>query len=58
MSALSLAKIDKYVSLTAEEILSSDQSRIKEQAEFTYSLLCKAFEKQIKNNRRSRSVTS
>ena len=31
-----------------EEILSSDQSRIIEQAKFTYSPLRKSFEKQIK----------
>ena len=34
--------------LTGEEILPSDQSRIIEQARFTYSALGKAFEKQIK----------
>ena len=34
--------------LTGEEILPSDQSRIIEQANFTYSPLGKAFEKQIK----------
>ena len=47
-SALSLGKIDKYKYLTDEEILPSDQSRIIEQAELTYSPLLKAFEKQIK----------
>ena len=31
-----------------EEILSPDQSRVTEQAKFTYSHLGKAFEKQIK----------
>ena len=31
-------------------MLSSDQSRIIEQAKFTYSSLGKAFEKQIKTN--------
>ena len=35
--ALSPGKIDKYEYLTGEEILPSDQSRILEQAKFTYS---------------------
>ena len=48
MSALSSGKIDKYEFLTGEEILSSDQSRTIEQANFTYSPLRKACEKQIK----------
>ena len=48
ISALSSGKIDKYEYLTGEEILPSDQSRIIEQAKFTYSPLAKAFEKQIK----------
>ena len=47
ISALSSAKIDKYKYLTGEEILPSDQSRIIEQAKFTYSPLGNAFEKQI-----------
>ena len=37
----------KYEYLTGEEILPSNQSRIIEQVKFTYSLLGKAFEKQI-----------
>ena len=41
ISALSSGKIDKYEYLTGEEILPSDQSRIIEQANFTYSLLGK-----------------
>ena len=45
LSALSSGKIDKYEYLTGEEILPSDQSRIIEQARFTYSPLGKAFEK-------------
>ena len=45
ISALSSGKIDKYEYLTGEEILPSDQSRIIEQAKFTYSPLGKAFEK-------------
>ena len=48
VSALSSRKIDKYEFLTGEEILPSDQSRIIEQAKFTYSPLGKAFEKQTK----------
>ena len=44
-STLSSGKIDKYGLLTGEEILSFDQSRIIEEAKFTYSLLVKAFEK-------------
>ena len=39
-------KIDKYECLTGEEILPSDQSRIIEQAKFTYSPLGKVLEKQ------------
>ena len=47
-SALSSGKIDKYEYLTGEEILPSDQSRIIEQAKFTFSALGKAFEKETK----------
>ena len=47
-SALSSGKIDKYEYLTGDEILPSDQSRIIEQAKFTYSPLSKTFEKQVK----------
>ena len=45
ISALSLGKVDKYEYLTGEQIVSYDQSRIIEQAKFTYSPLRKAFEK-------------
>ena len=48
ISASSSGKIDKYEFLTGEEILPSNQSRIIEQAKFTYSPLGKAFEKQTK----------
>ena len=48
ISGLSSGKINKYEYLTDEEILPSGQSRILEQAKFTYSPLGKAFEKQIK----------
>ena len=48
ISTLPSGKIDKYEYLTVEEILPSDQSRIIEQAKFTYSSLRKAFEKPIK----------
>ena len=47
-SALPSGKIDKYEYLTGDEILPSDQSRIIEQAKFTYSPLSKTFEKQVK----------
>ena len=47
--ALSSGKIDKYEYLTVEEILSSNQQQIIEQAKFAYSPLGKAFEKQTKN---------
>ena len=39
--------------LTGEEILPSDQSRITEQAKFTYSPLGKAFGKQIKTRNKT-----
>ena len=48
ISALSSGTIDNYEYLTGEEILSSYQRRVIEQAKFTYSLLEKAYEKQTK----------
>ena len=48
MSALSPGKIDEYEYLTGEEILPYNQQQIIEQTKFTYSLLGKTFEKQIK----------
>ena len=48
ISALSSGKIHKYEYLTGEDILPSNQQQIIEQARFIYSLLGKAFEKQIK----------
>ena len=42
-SALSSGKIDKYEFVIDKEILSSDQSRITEQAHFTYSQRSKTF---------------
>ena len=48
ISALSSGKIHKYEYLTGEDILPPNQQQIIEQAKFTYSLLGKAFEKQIK----------
>ena len=48
ISALSSEKIDKYEYLTGEEILPSDQRRVIEQANFTYSPIGKALEKQSK----------
>ena len=48
ISTWSSGKIHKYEYLTGEDILSSNQQQIIEQAKFTYSPLGKAFEKQIK----------
>ena len=48
ISALSSGKIEKYEYLTGKELLPSDQSRMIEQANFTYSPLGKAFKTQIK----------
>ena len=48
ISALSSSKFHKYEYLTGEDILSSNQQQIIEQARFTYSPFGKAFEKQIK----------
>ena len=50
ISALSLGKIDKCEYFTGEEILPSNQKQIIEQDKFTYFLLGKAFEKQIKTS--------
>ena len=57
-SALSSGKIDKYEYLTDEEILPSNQGQVIEQAEFTYSLLGKALEKQRKNDWTTRRKTN
>ena len=46
ISALSSGKIDKYEYLTGEKILPFKQWQTKEQANFAYSLLSNAFEKQ------------
>ena len=51
ISALSSGKIDTYEYLTGEEILSSNQQQILEQAKFTYFLLGKAFDEQIKTTK-------
>ena len=48
ISALLSGKVHKYEYLTGEDILPSNQQQIIEQAKFTYSLLGKDFEKQIK----------
>ena len=48
ISVLWSGKIDKYEFCTDEEILPSDQRRVKKQAKLTYSPLEKAFEKQTK----------
>ena len=50
ISALLSGKIDKYEYLTGNKILPPDQSRVLEQAKFTYSPLGKVFEKEIKTN--------
>ena len=46
--ALLSGKNDTYEHLTGEEIIPSDEGRVSEQANFTYSPLGKAFQKQIK----------
>ena len=48
ISVLSFRKIEKYEYLTGEEIFPSNQRQIIGQANFTYSPLAKAFEKQKK----------
>ena len=48
ISALSSEKIDKNEYFTVKEILESDQSRLIDQAKFTYSPLGKALEKKKK----------
>ena len=48
ISALSSGEIHKYEYLTGEDILTSNQQQIIEQAKFTYSPSGKAFGKQIK----------
>ena len=48
ISALWSGKIHKYEYLTGEDILSSNQNQIIEQARFTYFPLGKAFDQQIK----------
>ena len=60
ISALSSEKINKYEYLAGEEILFSKQSRMIEEAKFTYSPLGKAFEKQTKTieDQREKQVES
>ena len=48
ISALSSGKLHEYEYLTGEDILPTNQQQIIEQTKFTYSLLGKAFDKQIK----------
>ena len=48
ISPLSSGKIYKYEYFTGEEMLPPDQSRVIEQAKFSYSSSDKAFERQIK----------
>ena len=49
ISALSSVKIDHFGYLTGEKILPPDPKKVIDPAKFTYSLLLKAFEKQIKS---------
>ena len=48
IAAWSSVKFDQSKNLIGEVIFSSDQKRLTERAEFTYSPLGKAFEKQTK----------
>ena len=48
ISAWSSGKLHKYEYLTGEDILPSNQQQLILQAKFTYSLLGKDFENQIK----------
>ena len=60
-SALSSGKIDKYEYLTGKEIIPFDQSKIIEQARFTYSPLRKAFknkQNQLKNKKNNKYILS
>ena len=50
-SALSSGKIDKYVGLIGKGILATDKSITIEQANFTYSSLGKALEKQTETTK-------
>ena len=51
ISSLSSGNIDRYEYITGEQILPSNQSRMIEQANFSYSSLAKAFEKQTKTKK-------
>ena len=48
ISTWSWGEINKYEYLTSEEILLYNQKQIIKQTKFTYSLLRKVFEKQVK----------
>ena len=48
ISALSSGNIHEYEYLTSEDVLRSNQQQVTQQVRFTYSLLGKAFKKQIK----------
>ena len=58
ISVLSSEKIDKYEYLTGEEIISLNQRKKIGQATFTYYLLGKAFEKQIKTRKKKKFFRS
>ena len=45
---MSSKKFNKYEYLTGEDILASNQKQMIQQAKFTYCLLGKAFEKEMK----------
>ena len=58
ISAFSSKKFNKYEYLTGEEILSSNQKEMIEQAKFTYFFFRKRFRKTNENNWKSRRKTS
>ena len=51
ISSLWSGNIDRYEYITGEQILPFNQSRMIEQANFSYSSLAKAFEKQTKTKK-------
>ena len=53
ISSLWSGNIDRYEYITGEQILPFNQSRMIEQANFSYSSLAKAFEKQTKKTKKT-----
>ena len=53
ISSLWSGNIDRYEYITGEQILPFNQSRMIEQANFSYSTLAKAFEKQTKKTKKT-----